>query len=484
MSTQLFDGDFDEDGIGADPGVTFDPTGLRVGNYFPNEVTDPVSSPVVFSKNGPFYSDGLLVKGILITETHTLRTLVTLQLGVDYIYSPQFNLIKQLLGLDAFSYVVLIDKTKWSSIHLSYHAVGAVVDQILMSEIGSLGTFDQNDLTIWSSLIGDSQAFNKLKINDLLSQTSNVYILSRELELISKNLDAPAEWLEYIKQEFDVMTTAVSGFQSKIDSLNATIAQTINSISNVDLSPYLLKSDLPTTQEVSDGTLPLAKSWSPALIKQAVLDFSTTFRMVIVTDGGVLPVSIKDASLMIKMANYTYANSTITLPEAGAFGIGRVELVNVGDSNLIRLNPSALNVFKGNSGTVGTLFLGGGESVILECDGDNTWYVVGGSMQLQFSPSYSCVFNGGSLRIGNTLIQCVRGTTTNGIGQFVFSATFPNNILHIGAQLLNNTFMAQCQLTMGDYTLSGGRVVAGNGNGNPTTYGGGVVGYSVFAIGN
>jgi hypothetical protein len=37
---------------------------------------------------------------------------------------------------------------------------------------------------------------------------------------------------------------------------------------------------------------------------------------------------------------------------------------------------------------------------------------------------------------------------------------------------------------MGDYTLSGGRVVAGNGNGNPTTYGGGVVGYSVFAIGN
>jgi hypothetical protein len=445
MSTQLFNGDFDEDGMGSDPGVLFDPTGLRAGNYFPNEISTTTLSPVVFSKNGPFYSGGLMVKGTLKTDVSPTPTLITLELGVDYIYSPQFNIIKQLLGLDAYSYIILIDKSKWMSIHLSYHAVGAIVDQVLMAEIGRLGVFDQNDLTVWASLVGDAEAFNKLNIDDLLSQTSNVYILSRELELISKNLDTPAEWLEYIKQEFNGMVTTISGLQAQIDSLKAMLLQAATPI---DLSPYLLKSDMPTQSEAEAGLSILPRAWSSkrvydAILKNGVLSSSIN---VVTTDVS-LESFIAGGTVLCQQINAI----SIRVPDVVAMSGKRTEYVNEG------VGPVTIY---GDPIVIGANVLSGipllpGDNITLLSDGVK-YHAISGSGALHYSDSFKSG-TGYSRTPEGTITQ--RGnfiTGSNGKLHITFPIMFPQAVESIVATHIGGGgAICFVDVTTGEVTLAG-----------------------------
>jgi hypothetical protein len=180
-----------------------------------------VTNAAIFPTNGPFYINDFVVSG-----THSgSPTQIPLTFGVDYIYSPRFNIIKNLLGLDAYSYIVLLNHSHWNSVTLSYHAVGGLTDEILLSEIGGAGNFDRNNLTIWNSFVGDAELLSKLRIDDLLSQTANVFILSRQLEIIANSISAVPNWLIELQGNYAALVENVNGVRAIADNFSVLLTQ-------------------------------------------------------------------------------------------------------------------------------------------------------------------------------------------------------------------------------------------------------------------
>ena len=221
MTTNIIDGYFTDGALADDITNKFDSTGLSANNLIANEVTSPIISPAIFTAKGPFYSNNLIITG---KPTGSLID-APLVFGTDYTFSPAFSLLLNLIGLNAYTYILLLNYTSWDSISITYQAVGGLLDEPLLLEISNLGTFDRTDISIWNSLIGDASVTTNLHIEDLLSQTANVYVLSKQLEIIAKEIQAPTDLYQAVKREMVSLIESNASLQTIINSWRAAFEQ-------------------------------------------------------------------------------------------------------------------------------------------------------------------------------------------------------------------------------------------------------------------
>ena len=200
--------------------LRFDPTGINPHNHIQNETVTITNDTSIFPTKGPFYV-GETIVGIKKNTTVT----VPLVPFVDYIYSPMFGVMKSLLGVDTYSYILLLDYTLWQTVSLSYHAVGGILDDVLLSQIAQLGAFDRTDLSRWGTLQGDSVIMRNITLADLVNQSANVYMLSKQLDAIASNLSGPSEWLEYITEQYQKEIGQIGQISQTLVSLITSLAQ-------------------------------------------------------------------------------------------------------------------------------------------------------------------------------------------------------------------------------------------------------------------
>jgi hypothetical protein len=174
-----------------------------------------------------------------------------------------------------------------------------------------------------------------------------------------------------------------------------------------------------------------------------------------------------------------------TLPANSSYAAGKMLKMVNNNVGLATVTCAGTDVIKVNDTTVATLVLGKGDTLELISDGAGVWYAVGGSAQLLYSTLFGVTATPGYKKIGSLIVQGLIGTTTSGVGNFTYPIAFPSRVIGVIPQLTNDTFIgAACFLSIGANNLSGGRVIAGNGAGGATAYGGGTVGYQLIAIGD
>jgi hypothetical protein len=174
-----------------------------------------------------------------------------------------------------------------------------------------------------------------------------------------------------------------------------------------------------------------------------------------------------------------------TLPANSTYAPGKLLRMINNNTGIATVTCAGTDVIKVNDMTVTALALGKGDTLELISDNAGTWYAVGGSSQLLYSTIFGVTATTGYKKIGSLIVQGLIGTTTLGVGNFTYPVAFPNRVIGVVPQLTNDAFIgAACFLSIGTNSLTGGRVIAGNGAGGATAYGGGSVGYQLIAIGD
>lgn len=199
--------------------VVFDPTGVSTANAFTNEIHIPITEPDVWFDNGAFYTAGLVVTGIKSSDGST----VTLVPYTDYIYSPEFIFAAMQTGMEAYSYILLTNYSKWTSISVSYQAVG-LTDAVLLQQIVQLGNFDRTLISNWTSLQGDAQVIGANDIADGLKNGNIAFMLSAQLQAIASSLSTPSSYLDFINGEFADMLATVGSLSAQINAWKAIFA--------------------------------------------------------------------------------------------------------------------------------------------------------------------------------------------------------------------------------------------------------------------
>jgi len=222
MTNEILDGSFTSDYLPNLTAYQFDVTGINPSNLITNETTTPILNPAIFSQVGPFYTNGLSITGHKLLNPSVQIYLV---LGTDYVFSPRFENLFELTGLDVYSFIILLDYTSWQSVTLNYQAVGGgVVDQPLLNEI-VVKNFDTTLLSNWLSLVGDSGILASTKIEDLLKQSNYMLNVSNKLEIIAETLRSPLVYLQKDTNGYNDLVNQIQSITANFNALKATLTQ-------------------------------------------------------------------------------------------------------------------------------------------------------------------------------------------------------------------------------------------------------------------
>ena len=200
--------------------VVYDPTGVLPANLITNEAHTSILSPQVIPVNSPLYSEGFVMTGIAAGGS----TVVPLQLYVDYIWSPLFATRSADTGREVYSYVLLLDYTNWSSISMTYHAVGGDPDDVLLTQIIVAGNFDRTNVANWQTFEGDLAALNVTGVDYDLKNTGVAYLFAGKLDAIARNLSSPASYISFIESQFNPLQASVTALQVLTSSWQASFA--------------------------------------------------------------------------------------------------------------------------------------------------------------------------------------------------------------------------------------------------------------------
>ena len=196
--------------------LALDPTGVASTNLINNEVTTPITEPDVVTNQGPFYQTSIVVTGIPVgSTTHT-----ALVYAQDYVYGPSFTDLSLATGLWVSSYILLTNYSSWSSIYVTYQAVGGTsTDLALATEINAAGSFDRTNILNWFGFTGVIATLPPGDLNYSLQNVNVVYLLSQQLSAIATALQTPSSYVNYINTTVNPLVSTVSGLQTQINNL-------------------------------------------------------------------------------------------------------------------------------------------------------------------------------------------------------------------------------------------------------------------------
>ena len=202
--------------------VSYDPTGTLSANLITNEITTPITEPDIFFAQGPFYQNGLIVTGTPISGGSP----VTLQPLVDYNFSPLYSIASANTGRNVYSFILLENYTLWSSISVTYQAVGGSPDTTLLTNVASaiLSTgFVITSYYSWSTIRGSSYLLNPAGADYDLNGSLPLQMFSNKLNAIAANLQSPNALIS-------LLNSTIFGLESNINSINNTLNNIINSL--------------------------------------------------------------------------------------------------------------------------------------------------------------------------------------------------------------------------------------------------------------
>jgi len=296
--------------------VPYDPTGSASTNLISAEVHTPITEPDIFPNQGPFYSNGFSITGILKALTNTVNTLgtivggsgyttqttttyynvqltlfsgtmatsyptanitvsggvvttvaltsngygftdtttvltcpansigggsptatwlvpiatlhtnvavpVSLNLFVDYNWGPLFAQRSGDTGKEVYSFFLLTDYTKWTSVTITYQATGGDPDTVLLNQITNMGSFDRTDINNWLSIQGDITNLALAGVDYNLKNVSVAYLFASKLDAIAVAMRTPSTYLSFINNDFANMQTAVTTIQGQLSSWTTT----------------------------------------------------------------------------------------------------------------------------------------------------------------------------------------------------------------------------------------------------------------------
>lgn len=165
---------------------------------------------------------------------------------------------------------------------------------------------------------------------------------------------------------------------------------------------------------------------------------------------------------------YGAAAITLTLPAASSVSAGkRIEILSIATATA-SVSRAGTDTISGNSSNATSVSMGNGDTLTLESNGSNTWYVIAGTAGFQFSavmkaagsmstPGYRAfpAYPGDPAPL---VLQWGAGTTSAGIQSITFPTTFPNQIfgafaiaaqtgnfvMQTNAQSVNSATFAAC----------------------------------------
>lgn len=195
--------------------LVYDANGNNPSNLIPNEVHTPITGPHIAPVEGVFYTKDFVVEGRLVAG----NTYIPLTVNSDYIYSPQFITRTAVTGLEAYSYILLVDYTRWSHIRLTYRGSGGSADTVLMAEIVTAGDFDVTNITLWQSFVGELVSIVPGGPELDPRATSTVFLLASRMNAIALALGTPSQYLTFITNNLTDMLDAIQSLQASVDDL-------------------------------------------------------------------------------------------------------------------------------------------------------------------------------------------------------------------------------------------------------------------------
>lgn len=138
---------------------------------------------------------------------------------------------------------------------------------------------------------------------------------------------------------------------------------------------------------------------------------------------------------------------TQTLPAASGFPSGaRIEFLNINTGTMTVARNGTDTITVNGGGTVTSLAMSSGDTLTLESNGNNGWYAVGGSAQLQYATALASLRGGSGYQKlpGGVVIQwgsytSVANGTTAALN---FPIAFPNNCSTVHPSASNNSVAA------------------------------------------
>ena len=199
--------------VATDVSIVFDATGSNPANLFTGELHSSITEPDIFPANGAFYAQGLVITGIPVATGVS----VTLVPYVDYSFSPLFLSISDQTGLQAYSYILLTNFANWTSVTLTYQAVG-VQDSVLLQNIVAMGNFTRTSLAVWNSIQGQTSLISAGNISNNLTTGAVTFLLAKKMESIASALGTPSSFMSFITGEFATLSGTVNTLNSIIQS--------------------------------------------------------------------------------------------------------------------------------------------------------------------------------------------------------------------------------------------------------------------------
>ena len=194
--------------------LAYDPTGTAPANLVTAEIHTPITEPAIFTEQGPFYESSITITGTSVYD----GTLVTLQLYVDFLWSPMFSIASADTGKTVYSYIVLTNYLKWSRLSVTYHGVGGNRDNILLAEIVAAGNFDRTNIDNWLAFQGDVSALNMTSVDYSLKNTGIAYLFARKLDAIAIAMRTPSTYAAFITGNYTSLRNDVNSLQAAISS--------------------------------------------------------------------------------------------------------------------------------------------------------------------------------------------------------------------------------------------------------------------------
>lgn len=192
--------------------LVYDPTASLANNYILAEVHTPITEPDVIPVNAPIYETDFVVTGIKASD----GTTTPLSLYVDYMWSPLFATRSAQTGRDVYSYIILQDYSKWTTITITYRGVGGDPDNVLLGQIIQAGAFDRTNIDNWLSFEGEIAALNVTGVDYSLKNTGVAYLFASKMDAIALALRAPSSYVSFINGTFAALQADVAGLHAQI----------------------------------------------------------------------------------------------------------------------------------------------------------------------------------------------------------------------------------------------------------------------------
>lgn len=193
--------------------LTLDSSGVSLSNRVLNEVHSSISEPDIITAQGPFYLTSMSVTGVPSGGGAS----VPLTPYVDYTYSPLFTTLTSNTGQQVVTYILLNNWSNWSSVSLTYQAVGGVLTDIeLATEIVAAGNFDRTNIYNWLSFTGDS-SLNNL-VNQPIDNISALNILSAKLSELAIASRSPSSFVTLFTNQLVPLSAAITTVQNQLSS--------------------------------------------------------------------------------------------------------------------------------------------------------------------------------------------------------------------------------------------------------------------------